>query len=63
MRCEELISIRQSRVRPEKVVVSPQDSVTMMELDWACDCSAINTCAIVTGKEQNEQEFNSLCMK
>lgn len=29
--------------RPEEVVVSPQDSVTVMKLDWTGDCSTVHT--------------------
>ncbi len=31
--------------RPEEVVVSPQDSVTMMNLDWTGDYSTVHTCS------------------
>lgn len=47
-----------STIRPEKVVVSPQNSVTMMKLDWACDYSAIDTCAIGKEKVKKKKEKN-----
>lgn len=36
--------------RPEEVVVSPQDAVTVMNLDWIGDCRTIHTCS--TGGER-----------
>lgn len=40
--------------RPEEVVVSPQDSVTVMKLDWNCDCSTIHTCPTETTFEMRK---------
>lgn len=44
--------------RPEEVVVSPQDPVSVMKLDWTGDCSTIYACS--TGGKKKDLKWKNI---